>query len=61
MPYKQRNQDRVQGQWTQDKADELAMRILTDLRKQDEGVQEFMALVQQVFGKDKAEGAEEVG
>jgi hypothetical protein len=39
----------MQGQWTQEKADELAMKILMDLQKQDEGVKEFMLLVSEVF------------
>jgi hypothetical protein len=44
-----RQSDRMQGQWTQEKADELAMKILMDLQKQDEGVKEFMLLVSEVF------------
>jgi hypothetical protein len=48
---RQRNRDRVQGQWTQDKADELAVKVLMDLRKQDEGVREFMELLGEVSEK----------
>lgn len=44
-----RIRERVQGQWTQDKADDLAAKALMDLRKQDEGVKEFMDLVNEVF------------
>lgn len=43
--------DRVPGQWTQDKADDLATKILVDLRKRNEGVRDFMALVGEVFGE----------
>ena len=49
-----RTRDRVQGQWTQDKADELATNVLVDLRKRDEGVREFMELVNEVFGPKDA-------
>ncbi|KAE9966909.1 hypothetical protein EG328_008530 [Venturia inaequalis] len=46
-----RNQqgDRVKGQWTQEKANELAAEILVSLMDQDEGVREFMALRKIVF------------
>jgi hypothetical protein len=46
-----RNQqgDRVRGQWTQEKANELAADIMVSLMEQEEGVREFMALVKIVF------------
>ena len=47
-----RNRDRVQGQWTQDKADELAVKILVQMGKDDEGVREFMGLVGEVHGNE---------
>lgn len=49
-----RIRDRVPGQWTQEKADDLAAKLLIDLHKQDEGVREFIALVGEIFQKDKA-------
>ncbi|QDS73609.1 hypothetical protein FKW77_001729 [Venturia effusa] len=36
--------DRVKGQWTQEKANELAAEILVSLMEKEEGVREFMAL-----------------
>lgn len=53
-----REPERVQGQWTQDKADDLAAKMLVDLVKQDAGVREFMELVGHVSkpgGKVKEE------
>lgn len=41
--------DRVKGQWTQEKANELAAEILLSLMEQEEGVREFMALRKIVF------------
>lgn len=41
--------DRVKGQWTQGKANELAAEILISLVDQEEGVREFMALRRFVF------------
>ncbi|TID24440.1 zinc finger domain-containing protein [Venturia nashicola] len=41
--------DRVKGQWTQEKANELAAEILMSLMKQEEGVRELMALRRIVF------------
>jgi ribosomal protein L34 len=43
-----REPERVQGQWTQDKADDLATKMLVDLMKQDAGVKEFMELLSDV-------------
>jgi len=44
--------DKVQGQWTQEKADKLAADIMKRLSEEEEGVREFMALVQVVFNQD---------
>ena len=50
----------MQGQWTQDKADDLATKLLVDLSKGDEGVREFMGLVGEVSGlKDDGKAMEE--
>jgi hypothetical protein len=45
----QQQGDRVKGQWTQEKANELAAEILVELMEKEEGVREFMTLVKIVF------------
>jgi hypothetical protein len=37
--------ERVHGQWTQDKADQVALDVLMKLKGEDEGVREFLELV----------------
>lgn len=39
----------MKGQWTQEKANDLAAEILIDLMEKEEGVKEFMALRKIVF------------
>lgn len=58
---RERIRDRVPGQWSQDKADELGSKILLDLMKSEEGVKEFMALVGHVFGRDTVKAGGEEG
>lgn len=59
-----RNQqgDRVRGQWTQEKANELAADVLVSLMEQEEGVREFMALVKIVYEPlEQVEGDAKMG
>ncbi|KAF2404932.1 hypothetical protein EJ06DRAFT_525504 [Trichodelitschia bisporula] len=44
---------RVEGQWTQEKADDVAVEVLSRLVEKEEGVREFMALVEIVFGEEE--------
>ncbi|KIW06309.1 uncharacterized protein PV09_02774 [Verruconis gallopava] len=57
----QKTRDRVRGQWTQEKGDELAAKLLAKLAKEHEGVKEFMALVRIVFDSEEEENGSQEG
>jgi hypothetical protein len=47
--------ERVHGQWTQDKADQVSLDLLMKLKDEDEGVREFLGLVGGVVGGKEEE------